>query len=60
MRLEGIEVAIAALQTLNWSIVVNRELSQKPKLLIYWSISVPTLTYGHELWVVTEKIILWL
>ncbi|MDG2594891.1 hypothetical protein P7M37_24235, partial [Vibrio parahaemolyticus] len=22
---------------------------------IYWSIYVPTLTYGHELWVVTER-----
>ena len=35
--------------------MVKRELSQKAKLSISWSISVPTLTYGHELWVVTER-----
>ena len=37
------------------SVVVKRELSQKAKLSIYRSIYVPTLTYGHELWVVTER-----
>ncbi|TWW56216.1 hypothetical protein D4764_08G0002030 [Takifugu flavidus] len=31
------------------------KLSQKAKLLIYRSIFVPTLTYGHELWVMTER-----
>ncbi|KAL4004686.1 hepatocyte cell adhesion molecule [Sarotherodon galilaeus] len=30
------------------------ELSVKAKLSLYWSIYAPTLTYGHELWVVTE------
>ncbi len=35
--------------------MVKRELSQKAKLSIYWSIFVPTLSYGHELWVVTER-----
>lgn len=39
---------------LHWSCVVKRELSQKVKLLIYQSIYVPTLTYGHKLWVVTK------
>jgi len=34
---------------------VKRELSRKAKLSIYWSVYVPTLTYGHELWVATEK-----
>lgn len=38
-----------------WTVVVKRELSQKEKLSIYQSIYVPTLTYGHELWVVTER-----
>jgi len=33
---------------------VKRELSRKAKLSIYRSIYVPTLTYGHKLWVVTE------
>ncbi|KAI3368673.1 hypothetical protein L3Q82_025405, partial [Scortum barcoo] len=30
--------------------MVRKELSRKAKLLIYQSISAPTLTYGHELW----------
>ena len=34
---------------------MKRELSQKTKLLICQSIYVPTLTYGHELWVVIER-----
>ena len=37
------------------SIVVKKELSQKAKLSVYQSIYVPTLTYGHELWVVTKR-----
>jgi len=36
-------------------VVVEKELSQKAKLSIYWSIYVPTLTYGHKLWAVTER-----
>ncbi|KAI3377919.1 hypothetical protein L3Q82_009049 [Scortum barcoo] len=35
--------------------VVKKELSRKAKLSIYRSIYVPTLTYGHELWVMTEE-----
>jgi len=35
--------------------VVKKELSRKAKLSIYRSVYVPTLTYGHELWVVTER-----
>ncbi|MDG2590061.1 hypothetical protein P7M45_24300, partial [Vibrio parahaemolyticus] len=38
-----------------WTVVVKRELSWKAKLLFYWSIYISTLTYGHELWVVTER-----
>jgi len=38
------------------SIVVKRELSRKAKLSIYRSIYVPTLTSGHKLWVVTERL----
>jgi len=34
--------------------VVKRELRQKAKLLIYWSVFVPTLTCGHEFWLVIE------
>ena len=36
-------------------VVMKRELSQKAKLSIYWSVFVHTLTYGHELWVMTER-----
>ncbi|TWW64134.1 hypothetical protein D4764_03G0011420 [Takifugu flavidus] len=45
----------AVMRTLHRSVVVKRELSQKAKLSIYRSIFVPTLTYGHELWVMTER-----
>jgi len=37
------------------SVVVKRELSRKAKLSVYWSIFVPTLSYGHKSWVVTER-----
>uniref|UniRef100_A0A8C6MDS9 TGF-beta family profile domain-containing protein n=1 Tax=Nothobranchius furzeri TaxID=105023 RepID=A0A8C6MDS9_NOTFU len=43
------------MRTLSRSVVVKRELSQKAKLSIYRSIYVPILTYGHELWVMTER-----
>ncbi|TWW62282.1 hypothetical protein D4764_04G0009290 [Takifugu flavidus] len=43
------------MRTLHRFIVVKRELSRKAKLSIYQSIFVPTLTYGHELWVMTER-----
>jgi len=45
----------AVMRTLYLSVVVKRELSQKAKLSIYRSIYVPTLTYGHKLWVVIER-----
>ena len=44
------------MRTLCRSDVVKRELSWKVKLSIYWSIFVPTLAYGHEIWVVTEEV----
>ncbi len=34
---------------------MKKELSCKAKLSIYRSIYVPTLTYGHELWIMTER-----
>uniref|UniRef100_A0A8C6KM13 Reverse transcriptase domain-containing protein n=1 Tax=Nothobranchius furzeri TaxID=105023 RepID=A0A8C6KM13_NOTFU len=45
----------AVMRTLSRSVVVKRELSQKARLSIYRSIYVPILTYGHELWVMTER-----
>ena len=50
-----IGAASAVMRTLNRSVVVKRELSRKAKLSIYRSIYVPTLTDGHELWVMTER-----
>ena len=50
-----IGAAGAVLRSLCRTIVMKRELSQKAKLSIYCSLSVPTLTYGHEGWVMTKR-----
>ncbi|PWA21171.1 hypothetical protein CCH79_00009483 [Gambusia affinis] len=50
-----IGAASAVKRALYRSVVVKRELSQKAKLSIYRSIYVPTLIYGHELWIMTER-----
>ncbi|TWW61054.1 hypothetical protein D4764_05G0011440 [Takifugu flavidus] len=50
-----IGVASTVMRTLHRSVVVKRELSRKAKLSIYRLIFVPTLTYGHELWVMTKR-----
>ncbi|KAF7652090.1 hypothetical protein LDENG_00101950 [Lucifuga dentata] len=50
-----IGAATEVLRMLYRTIVVKRELSQKVRLSICQSIYVPILTYGHELWVVTER-----
>ncbi|KAK3521202.1 hypothetical protein QTP70_000769, partial [Hemibagrus guttatus] len=51
-----IGAAAAVMWSMYRSVVVKKELSRKAKLLIYQSIYVPTLTYGHELWVMTERV----
>ncbi|CAM4611183.1 unnamed protein product [Leuciscus chuanchicus] len=51
-----IGAASAVMRSMYRSVVVKKELSRKAKLSIYQSIYVPTLTYGHELWVMTERI----
>lgn len=48
------------MQTLYQTVVVKRELSGKAKLSIYQWIYVPTLTYDHNLWVVTNRLRLWI
>ncbi|KAK3510218.1 hypothetical protein QTP70_030444, partial [Hemibagrus guttatus] len=48
--------AAAVMQSMYRSVVVKKELSRKAKLSIYQSIYAPTLTYGHELWVMTERV----
>ncbi|KAI3367105.1 hypothetical protein L3Q82_008170 [Scortum barcoo] len=50
-----IGAASAVMRSVYRTVVVKKELSRKAKLSIYRSIYVPTLTYGHELWVMTEK-----
>ncbi|KAK3515996.1 hypothetical protein QTP70_000711 [Hemibagrus guttatus] len=51
-----IGAAAAVTWSTYWSVVVKKELSRKTKLSIYQSIYVPTFTYGHELWVMTERV----
>ncbi|KAK3571461.1 hypothetical protein QTP86_012091 [Hemibagrus guttatus] len=46
----------AVMRSMSRSVVVKKELSLKAKLSIYQSIYISTLTYGHELWVMTERI----
>ncbi len=50
-----IGAASAVMRSMYRSVVVKKELSRKAKLSIYLSIYVPTLTYGHEHWVMTER-----
>ncbi|KAK3522957.1 hypothetical protein QTP86_010312 [Hemibagrus guttatus] len=51
-----IGAAAAVMRSMYRSVVEKKELSQKAKLSIYQSIYAPTLTYGHELWVMTERV----
>ncbi|KAK3528570.1 hypothetical protein QTP70_003744 [Hemibagrus guttatus] len=51
-----IGAAESVMRSMYRSVVVKKELSRKAKLSIYLSIYIPTLTYGHELWVMTENI----
>lgn len=51
-----ISVASEVMWLLYETILVKKELSQKAKLLLYRSIYVPPLTYGHEIWVMIERI----
>ncbi|KAK3517849.1 hypothetical protein QTP70_020994 [Hemibagrus guttatus] len=55
-----IGAAAAVMRSMYRSVVVKKELSRKAKLSIYQSIYVPTLTYGHELWVMTERARSWI
>ncbi|KAK3527338.1 hypothetical protein QTP86_021955, partial [Hemibagrus guttatus] len=50
-----IGAAAAVMRSMYRSVVVKKELSQEAKLSIYQSIYIPTLTYGHELWVMTKR-----
>ena len=47
--------ASAVMRALHYSVVMKRELSKKAKLSFFKAGFVPILTYGHESWVMTEK-----
>ena len=47
--------ACAVMRALHYSVVMKRELSKKAKLSIFKVVLVPILTYGHESWVMTER-----
>ena len=47
--------ASAVMRALHYSVVMKRELSKKAKLAIFKAVFVPILTYGHESWVMTER-----
>ena len=47
--------ASAVKRTQNWSVVLEREMSQRVKLSVYRSVYVPRLTDAHELWVVAKR-----
>jgi len=49
--------ASAVLRELDRSVVTKWELSNTAKLSIFKSVFVPILTYGHEYWVITERIL---
>ncbi|KAK3506381.1 hypothetical protein QTP70_003644, partial [Hemibagrus guttatus] len=55
-----IGAAAAVMRSVYRSVVVKKELSRKAKLSIYQSIYVPTLTYGPELWAMTERVRSWI
>ncbi|CAF4995061.1 unnamed protein product, partial [Rotaria sp. Silwood1] len=51
-----IGAASGVLRSLYRTVVTKTELSKKTKLAIFKSVYRPTLIYGHEQWILTEKI----
>ena len=51
-----IRKASAVMRQLHRSVVLKRELCTKAKLSIFRSVYVPILTYGHECWIMNEKV----
>ena len=47
--------ASEVMRALHYSVVMKRELPKKAKLSIFKAVFVPILTYGHESWVMTER-----
>ena len=51
-----IQKGSAVMRQLYRSIVLKRKLCTKAKLFVFRSVFVPILTYGHECWVMTERV----
>ena len=47
--------ANAVMRALHYLVVMKEELSKKAKLSIFKTVFGPTLTYGHESWVMTKR-----
>ena len=47
--------ASAVMRALHYSVAMKRELSKNAKLSIFKTVFVPILIYGHESWVMTER-----
>lgn len=59
-RLQELEKSIQTFEIFHiLSFLVKRNLSQKAKLSIFWSVCVPTLIYDDKFWIVTERMRLW-
>ena len=48
--------ASAVMRALHYSVVIKRELSKNAKLSIFKTVFVPILLYGHESWVMAERV----
>ena len=48
--------ASAVMRALHYSVVMKRELSKTAKLSIFTAVVAPIFTYGHESWVMTERV----
>ena len=50
-----IDASSAVVQTLQWSAMAQRQLSQKARLSIYHSLFIPILICGYKLLAVSER-----
>ena len=44
------------MRALHYSVVMKRELSKKAKLSIFKAVFFPIIAYGHESWVMSERV----
>ena len=48
--------ASAVMRKLHLSVALKQELCTKAKLFVFRKVFLPILTYGHECWVITQKV----